>query len=61
VPAVRLATQTTNAVATAVAAETLKPDFIVVATLPATLVQVVDSLPVELVQIVGLLKQVNQE
>jgi hypothetical protein len=45
----------------AVEAETLKPDFIVVATLPATLVQVVDSLPVEVVLSVGLLKQVNQE
>ena len=56
-----LATQTTNAVATAVAAEPLKPDFIAVATLPATLVQVVDSLPVEVVLSVGLLKQVNRE
>ena len=60
-PAVMLATATKIEAEMAVVAETLKPDFIVVATLPATLVQVVDSLPVEVVLSVGLLKQVNQE
>jgi hypothetical protein len=56
-----LATATKIEAEMAVVAETLKPDFIVVETLPATLVQVVDKLPVEVVLSVGLLKQVNQE